>query len=35
MGHAWSGGNAELAFADPLGPDALELLARFAADSHA
>jgi hypothetical protein len=35
MGHAWSGGNAALAFADPLGPDALELLARFAADSHA
>ena len=32
LGHAWSGGDADHAFADPLGPDALELLARFAAD---
>jgi len=31
LGHALSGGNADYAFADPLGPDALELLARFAA----
>ena len=34
LGHAWSGGDADQAFADPLGPDALELLARFAADSR-
>ena len=34
LGHAWSGGDADHAFADPLGPDALELLARFAADSR-
>jgi hypothetical protein len=35
MGHAWSGGNADYAFADPLGPDALELLVRLAASSAA
>jgi poly(3-hydroxybutyrate) depolymerase len=33
LGHAWSGGNPDYAFADPLGPDALELLARFTAGS--
>jgi poly(3-hydroxybutyrate) depolymerase len=35
LGHAWSGGNADYAFADPHGPDALELLVRFAATSAA
>jgi poly(3-hydroxybutyrate) depolymerase len=35
MGHAWSGGNADYAFADPLGPDALELLVRLAASTAA
>jgi poly(3-hydroxybutyrate) depolymerase len=31
LGHAWSGGDAAHAFADPQGPDALDLFARFAA----
>lgn len=35
LGHAWSGGDADYAFADPLGPDALDLLVRFAATSAA
>ena len=35
LGHAWSGGNGDYAFADPLGPDALELFARFADDAPA
>lgn len=30
MGHAWSGGKARQAFADPTGPDALRLLSAFA-----
>ena len=30
LGHAWSGGDARYPFADPLGPDALDLLAQFA-----
>jgi len=30
LGHAWSGGNGDYAFADSRGPDALELFARFA-----
>jgi len=29
LAHAWSGGNAAYAFADPRGPEALELLASF------
>lgn len=33
MGHAWSGGDSQFAFADPRGPDALDLFARFAADA--
>jgi poly(3-hydroxybutyrate) depolymerase len=35
LGHAWSGGDARHADADPQGPDALDLLARFAADAAA
>ena len=35
LGHAWSGGDGDYAFADSRGPDALELFARFADDSHA
>jgi poly(3-hydroxybutyrate) depolymerase len=35
LGHAWSGGDAGYAFADPRGPDALQLLARFAAQPDA
>ena len=35
LGHAWSGGEAQYAFADPLGPDALDLFARFAGDAAA
>jgi poly(3-hydroxybutyrate) depolymerase len=30
LGHAWSGGDGKFAYADPQGPDAVELLARFA-----
>lgn len=30
LGHAWSGGDSRYAYADPLGPDALDLFARFA-----
>ena len=33
LAHAWSGGDATFAYADPRGPDALDLLARFIADS--
>lgn len=33
LGHAWSGGDAAHAFADPTGPDALGLLAAFVRDS--
>ena len=32
LGHAWSGGDGAFAYADPNGPDALNLLARFIAD---
>ena len=32
LGHAWSGGDGAYAFADPRGPDALDLFARFIAD---
>jgi poly(3-hydroxybutyrate) depolymerase len=35
MGHAWSGGDPRHAFADPLGPDAVALFARFATDVSA
>jgi poly(3-hydroxybutyrate) depolymerase len=35
LGHAWSGGDTRYAFADPLGPDALALFVRFAADAGA
>src|SRR5512132_1030797 len=35
LGHAWSGGDARFAFADPRGPDALELFARFAREATA
>lgn len=35
LGHAWSGGDATYAYADPLGPDALDLLARFAREAAA
>ena len=35
LAHAWSGGDSTYPFADPLGPDALELLVRFAAHSAA
>ena len=33
LAHAWSGGDATFAYADPRGPDALDLLARFIAES--
>jgi poly(3-hydroxybutyrate) depolymerase len=33
LAHAWSGGDGAFDFADPRGPDALALLARFVADS--
>jgi hypothetical protein len=33
LAHAWSGGDATFEYADPRGPDALDLLARFIADS--
>jgi poly(3-hydroxybutyrate) depolymerase len=33
LGHAWSGGDAAYAYADPRGPDALAILARFIADA--
>jgi poly(3-hydroxybutyrate) depolymerase len=32
LGHAWSGGDGAFPHADPRGPDALDLLARFVAD---
>jgi len=32
LGHAWSGGDAAFAYADPRGPDAFGLFARFIAD---
>jgi poly(hydroxyalkanoate) depolymerase family esterase len=35
LGHAWSGGDGQFAFADPRGPDALELLERFASEAAA
>jgi poly(3-hydroxybutyrate) depolymerase len=35
LGHAWSGGKAGYAFADPQGPDALDLFARFATGAAA
>ena len=35
LGHAWSGGDERFAFADPRGPDALELFARFAGEAAA
>jgi poly(3-hydroxybutyrate) depolymerase len=35
LGHAWSGGDARFAFADPRSPDALELFARFAREATA
>jgi hypothetical protein len=35
LGHAWSGGDDRHAFADPRGPDALALFARFAAEAAA
>lgn len=35
LGHAWSGGDARQPFADPQGPDALALFARFAAEAAA
>ena len=35
LGHAWSGGDAEFPYADPRGPDALDLLARFATEAAA
>ena len=35
LGHAWSGGDATYAYADPRGPDALDLLARFAREAAA
>ena len=35
LGHAWSGGNDGQPFADPQGPDALALFARFAAEATA
>lgn len=35
LGHAWSGGDARFAFADPRGPDALDLFARFAKETAA
>jgi len=33
LAHAWSGGDAMFDYADPRGPDALDLLARFIAES--
>jgi poly(3-hydroxybutyrate) depolymerase len=33
LAHAWSGGDARHAFADPRGPDALRLLAQFVRDT--
>ena len=35
LGHAWSGGDDRQPFADPQGPDALALFARFAAEAAA
>jgi poly(3-hydroxybutyrate) depolymerase len=35
LGHAWSGGDPRYAYADPRGPDALDLLARFAGETAA
>ena len=35
LGHAWSGGDAAFPYADPRGPDALDLLARFATEAAA
>jgi poly(hydroxyalkanoate) depolymerase family esterase len=35
LGHAWSGGDDGQPFADPQGPDALALFARFAAEAAA
>jgi len=35
LGHAWSGGDDGQPFADPQGPDALTLFARFAAEAAA
>ena len=35
LGHAWSGGDPAFAYADPRGPDALDLLARFATEAAA
>ena len=35
LGHAWSGGDDRHPFADPQGPDALALFARFAAEAAA
>jgi poly(hydroxyalkanoate) depolymerase family esterase len=35
LGHAWSGGDARFPFADPRGPDALDLFARFAGEAAA
>ena len=35
LGHAWSGGDAAYAYADPRGPDALDLLAAFVRDGAA
>jgi poly(3-hydroxybutyrate) depolymerase len=35
LGHAWSGGDDRQPFADPRGPDALALFARFAAEAAA
>ena len=32
LGHAWSGGDGAYAYADPQGPDALDLLDRFIAE---
>jgi len=33
LGHAWSGGDGRFGFADPHGPDALDLFARFARET--
>jgi poly(3-hydroxybutyrate) depolymerase len=33
LAHAWSGGDGRYAYADPNGPDALELFVRFAAET--
>ena len=35
LAHAWSGGEGGFEFSDPRGPDALDLLARFARDAAA